>query len=52
MKPENVNKEWALSVTFAQFCKDANIKNLSDADQKKLYEAVTGKKLKNKGEEN
>jgi hypothetical protein len=44
----NVNKTWAMSVTFAQFCKDSNIKKLKPSEQKKLYENVTGKKLKKK----
>lgn len=52
MKPENINKDWASKVTFVQFCKDSNIKKLDPKDQKSLYEAVTGTKVKkHKGEE-
>lgn len=53
MKPESVNKKWACSVTFTKFCsEDMNIAKLSKEDAKKLYEQVTGKKVKskNKGE--
>lgn len=46
MKPENVNKDWANKVTFEQFCKDANISQLSYAEMCDLYEKVTGKQPK------
>ena len=46
MKPENVNKAWALEVTFDKFCKDTNISRLSFSEQCELYEAVTGKQPK------
>jgi hypothetical protein len=52
MKLENVNKEWALEVTFDRFCKDTNISKLSFTEQCQLYEAVTGKQPKiKKGKE-
>ena len=61
MKPENVNKKWAMGVGFDTFCKDANIAKLSYSEQCQLWQQVTGRepdiakaepkepKIKNKG---
>jgi hypothetical protein len=46
MKPENVNKSWALEVGFDKFCKDENVSNLSYQEMCELYEKVTGKQPK------
>lgn len=43
MKPENVNKDWALKVTFKEFCKDENISHLDFSEQCDLWQKVTGK---------
>ena len=43
MKPENVNKDWALKVTFKEFCKDENISHLDYSEQCDLWQKVTGK---------
>lgn len=42
----SVNKSWAQSVSFSNFCKDYNIKKLSPTKQRELYEESTGKKVK------
>lgn len=44
MKAKNVNKAWAMSVTFDEFCKEQNIKTLDSKKQLQLYFDVTGKK--------
>ena len=43
MKAQNVNKQWAMSVGFDVFCKDANISKLSYSEQCELWQEVTGR---------
>lgn len=44
----NINKEWANSVTFNEFKKNAIIANLKEGEPQRLYEELTGKKVKTK----
>ena len=46
-----ISKEWAKSVTFAEFKKNAIVKQLSPEVQQSEYEKLTGKKVKTKRKE-
>lgn len=51
MDKMSFNKEWIKSVSFAEFKKNSIIALLEPKRQHDLYEELTGKKIKFKGED-
>lgn len=50
-KSVHISKDWANSVSFTEFKKNFVIAQLEPKRQHDLYEELTGKKIKYKGED-